>query len=223
MGTGTVYLVRHGETEWNRTGRIQGWAPVGINDRGREQAAAAGAYLADRGVDRLVASDLRRTRETARVIRPLLGLDHDAVTFDGGWRERSFGRLQGLPYEEVYGLRPEFAVGESGVAALEATPAEGESVLTARERVLATWGSLADGLGGGTVAVVTHGGPIHVLRAHLNGRDLVAELTGTHTTNGAIDEVRVEDGDATPVGTGTVPDGAPDPDPDAGAGRGGIR
>ena len=65
----TVLLVRHGETTWNRSGRVQGWAPTPLTERGHEQAAALGAHLASTvDVDRLVSSDLRRAQETARYI-----------------------------------------------------------------------------------------------------------------------------------------------------------
>ncbi|PSP97202.1 hypothetical protein BRC89_12390 [Halobacteriales archaeon QS_4_70_19] len=61
----TVLLLRHGETTWNRQGRIQGWAPTPLTERGHEQARRAGTAIADTyDVDRVVASDLRRTRET---------------------------------------------------------------------------------------------------------------------------------------------------------------
>jgi probable phosphoglycerate mutase len=208
----TVLLVRHGETEWNRTERIQGWAPVGLNDRGREQAVAAGDHLdAAYDPDRIVASDLRRTRETARAIRQATGLDHDRLEFESAWRERSFGVFQGLSYEAVYGNHPEFAVGEVGVAALEHTPEGGESVVDARKRVLAGWDGLLAGLDGGTVAVVTHGGPIHVLAAHVANRDLVTELDGNQTQNGAIYEFHVDGDRATADREGVVPPGAPAP------------
>jgi probable phosphoglycerate mutase len=209
---GTVVLVRHGETEWNRAERIQGWAPVSLNDRGHRQANAAGRFLAGEfEVDRLVASDLRRTRETARSVRRALGLDHDGVTFDSDWRERGFGVFQGLLYDQVYGQHPEFTVSEVGAAALEHTPDGGESVLGARDRVVSAWDGLCSDLDGETVVVVTHGGPIHVVRALVAGRDLVAELTGQHSINGALYEFRVDGDGATAGRQGLVPPDAPDP------------
>lgn len=69
-GAGTVLLVHHGETTWNRERRVQGWAPTGLTERGEEQARAAGrAIAAEHAVDRIVTSDLRRTAETARLLR----------------------------------------------------------------------------------------------------------------------------------------------------------
>lgn len=187
----TVLLVRHGETAWNRERRVQGWAPSGLTDRGAEQARAAGRAIgAAFAVDRIVASDLRRTTETARLLRRTGGIDAE-IEFDPDWRERDFGRLQGLTYEELFEGFPEFALGEVGVEAARTVPEGGESLLGMRERVLDAWDRLLDG-GEETVVVVTHGGPIYVLLGRLKGIDLVDAVLGTDYRNGAITELRRE-------------------------------
>lgn len=186
----TVVLARHGETAWNRERRIQGWAPTSLTATGREQARALGAHLADAyDVGRLVASDLDRTRETARLVAREVDRP---VAYDRGWRERDFGVYQGLSYEALFEGHPEFAVHELGVAAARTEPEGGESLLDARERVLDAWDRLVDSLAPGeTVAVVTHGGPLYVLLGHLTGRDLVDALTAHDQGNCAVSEVRV--------------------------------
>lgn len=186
-GTETVLLVRHGETTWNRERRVQGWAPSGLTDRGEEQARAAGrAIAAEHAVDRIVASDLRRAAETARLLRRAGGIDAD-IEFDPGWRERDFGRLQGMTYEELFEGFPEFALGEVGIEAARTVPAGGESLLGMRARVLDAWKRL---LGGGDeTVVVTHGGPLYVLLGHLKDLDLVEAVLGTAYRNGAITEL----------------------------------
>jgi probable phosphoglycerate mutase len=188
----TVVLTRHGETEWNRQRRIQGWAPAPLSEAGREQARALGAYLADDyDVDRLVASDLRRTRETARLVNRSLDVP---VRFSRGWRERSFGVYQGLSYEALFAGYPEFAVEELGIAAVETEPEGGESLLEARERILDAWTTLLDDLAPDeTVAVVTHGGSLYVLLGHLLGRDIVSAIRDHSQGNCAVNEVRVAD------------------------------
>jgi broad specificity phosphatase PhoE len=61
----TFLIVRHGETDWNVAGRLQGWRDSPLTANGRAQAAAVAARLAGEPIDALVASDLGRTRETA--------------------------------------------------------------------------------------------------------------------------------------------------------------
>jgi probable phosphoglycerate mutase len=189
----TVFLLRHGQTEWNRTSRIQGWAASPLNDRGREQARAAGRHLTTAAdLDRLVASDLRRTRETTALLREQGSFPEPEYT--RGWRERSFGDLQGLTYGQVFGDFPEHNAA-NGVMALEATPPRGESMLDARERVLEAWTRLlAESDPDDTVLVVTHGGPIYVLLAHVRNLDLPSALTSFHQHNCALNELHHDHG-----------------------------
>ena len=192
----TVLLCRHGETTWNRERRVQGWAPTGLTDRGREQAGALARHVAaEYDVDRVVASDLERAAETAR----LLGRAVDAEpALDARWRERSFGRFQGLTYLALFEGYPEFALGHSGYAAAEVEPEGGESLLAMRERVLDAWDDLVAELDSrdATVAVVTHGGPLYALTGAVKGLDLVTATLEQRQGNCALNEVRVADGDA---------------------------
>lgn len=195
----TVLLVRRGETAWNRERRVQGWAPTSLTDRGREQAAAVGRDLRRYDPDHLVASDLDRCKETARLLRRAADFDAEP-RFSTAWRERSFGVYQGLTYEELFDGHPEFAVGECGRLAAGAVPEAGESLLDARERVLDGWRALLDAAGpGDTAVVVTHGGPIYLLLGHLKGLDVVAAVDEQSQRNCAVTEVSVEDGTATVV------------------------
>jgi probable phosphoglycerate mutase len=189
----TVLIVRHGETAWNREKRVQGWAPSGLTDRGEKQARTLGRTIGDAfAVDRIVASDLRRTVETARLLRRAGRIDAD-VEFDPAWRERDFGRLQGLTYEELFEGLPEFALGEVGISAARAVPEGGESLLEMRERILAGWERLLASAGPEeTVVVVTHGGPLHVLLGELKGEDVVSSVLEAEHDNCAINEVEID-------------------------------
>ena len=206
---GTVLLVRHGETTWNREGRVQGWAPTPLTERGREQARTLGAHLADDGVDRVVASDLRRAAETARFV----GRATDApLAFDRGWRERGFGVYQGLDYRALFEGHPEFALSEVGYAAATAEPEGGESLLAARERVLDALDRLVADLDGETVAVVTHGGPIRMVLGELRGLDVVEAVLELDVDNCSITELRVEGGEPGLVEACATVSGAPETD-----------
>ncbi len=188
---GTVVLVRHGETAWNDEHRVQGWAPVGLNDRGRAQGAALGRHLAaEYEIDRIVASDLRRTVETLREIRR--AVDTDTVTTDRAWRERDFGVLQGLGYGELFQGYPEFSVLESGYEGASATPERGESWLDFDDRVLDAWDELHESIGDETTVVVTHGGPIHVVLGELHGLDIVETIRDIEIGNCAVTEIDVD-------------------------------
>jgi len=64
---GTLLIVRHGETEWNAEGRIQGHTDIGLSEKGAEQARSLGLRLAGMNIDVAYTSDLKRTSETAKL------------------------------------------------------------------------------------------------------------------------------------------------------------
>ena len=95
---GRWYLVRHGETEWNDQGRIQGHTDVPLNDRGRRQISLLAERLSGRSFSAVYASDLSRARESARV---LVGCRGVPVHTDAGLREFDYGRWEGLTVKEA--------------------------------------------------------------------------------------------------------------------------
>jgi probable phosphoglycerate mutase len=191
---GTVLLVRHGESTWNRAGRAQGWAPTELTDRGREQAEAVAAHL-DRAydVDRLVTSDLRRAADTAAPVAAATGVDPE---LDAAWRERDFGRLQGLDYPGLFDAYPRFSVAERGAAAAAERPDSGESLLDVRDRVLGAWDSLLADIGPTeTAVVVCHGGPLYLLTGAVRSVDVATAVVDGEQDNCALTEVAVEGDD----------------------------
>jgi len=100
-----IYFSRHGQTDWNAAGRIQGSIDTDINATGRAQATANGAKLkALIGAGRefaFVASPLRRTRETMERLRAAMGLAPQAYSTDTLLREICFGDWQGFHMAEI--------------------------------------------------------------------------------------------------------------------------
>jgi len=189
----TVLLARHGETTWNRDGRLQGWAPTPLTDRGHDQARAlAAAVDAEYDVDRIVASDLRRARQTAAYLGDSTGRE---PTHESAWRERDFGRYQGLPRAAVFEDHDRLSLDRAGHAAVDARPESGESLRDVHERVLTGWDRiLADSGSDETVAVVAHGGPLYLLLGAVAGHDIVDAVMEGEQHNCALNEVRVTDG-----------------------------
>ncbi|EMA25786.1 MULTISPECIES: histidine phosphatase family protein [Haloarcula] len=190
----TLLVARHGQTTWNRDGRIQGWAPSKLTDQGQTQARALGAWLDDRyDVDRVFASDLRRTRETAAAVGNGYGSLPDPE-FDTDWRERGFGIVQGLYAEELLGEYPDHDR-DASVISLDAAPEGGEGIPTFRGRVESAWDrAITTTDTGETTLVVTHGGVIKVLLAKLTDKDPDAALAKDSQPNCAVNEIRL-DGD----------------------------
>src|SRR6185437_15592133 len=94
----TLLIARHGETDWNREGRWQGWADPPLNDTGRAQAKQLAGELRDTPFDAVYSSDLRRAFETAEI----LAAPHDIpVVADPGLREIDVGSWSGLTRAEI--------------------------------------------------------------------------------------------------------------------------
>ncbi|WP_092566540.1 histidine phosphatase family protein [Halorubrum sp. SD626R] len=181
----STLFVRHGTTEWNEAGRIQGWAPVGLSERGREEAASVADATADRrAVDAVVASDLARTVETAEPIAAAAGV---AVETDPRLRERDFGVFQGLPSSDFFERFPDFDLLESGRAAAERAPESGESWLAVRDRVLDAAADLR--AREGSVVAVTHVNPIRLVVGERRDLPVVRSLTELSADNCSVTEI----------------------------------
>jgi probable phosphoglycerate mutase len=110
-----LYYIRHGLTDWNSAGRLQGHRDVAINPQGRAQAARSAEILCDllarggRAAADLdyVSSPLVRARETMEIVRNKLGLAPSEYTIERRLTEIGFGEWEGLTYEEVQRRDPD--------------------------------------------------------------------------------------------------------------------
>jgi broad specificity phosphatase PhoE len=172
-----LYLVRHGETEWNAARRIQGRTDIPLNDTGREQARQAAELLARRRWQGVYTSPLGRAHETARIIAERLGLD--GVTDIDALVERDYGEAEGMGFDEIEALYPE------GVRA----PGQ-ETRDEVAARVVPALLELAERHPGERLVIVSHGGAI---RAVLQ----TAEPDTKHPriTNASVHSFKVEDGE----------------------------
>jgi broad specificity phosphatase PhoE len=150
----TIYLVRHGETDWNAEARWQGHADPPLNGRGREQARALEARLADVPFEAVYSSDLRRARETAEIVAAGRDL---AIVLDPALREIDVGPWEGLTNRDV---AERFPGGERP---------GGETIEAFRERVLEAIREICRRHDGGNVLVVAHGGCARTIQRHLLG------------------------------------------------------
>ena len=171
-----LYLVRHGETDWNRARKIQGSTDIPLNELGREQAAASGRLLARRQWDAVYASPLSRAFETASIIAREAGLHTPQAIAE--LVERNYGSAEGLTGTEIDRLFPDGA---------DVPGRETREQVAAR--VLPALHDLAAQHPGENLIVVAHGG---VIRTVLN----IVDPGGTVEAirNGSIHSFRHVDG-----------------------------
>lgn len=165
----TIYYVRHGETDWNRTGRLQGTLDIPLNALGRRQAAQAGRILghliAGNGADKdslaFVASPLGRARATMELVRSELGMPPGDYGLDDRLREIAYGEWEGRTLTQSEAADPEIFARRQLDKWTVAAPA-GESYASVQLRMQDWYDSiLVD-----TVAVA-HGGTARALMVAL--------------------------------------------------------
>jgi len=190
-----ILLVRHGETEWNLSRRIQGWGDSPLTARGAAQAEAIGGHLAQtpeaRGMP-IVASPLGRARRTAELIQAVRG-DSSPIVFDDRLKEVSIGSWDGLDRDEIETVSPGIFA-RYGQEWYFRTP-DGETYDAFAGR-LGGW--LAE-FGDRTVIVVAHGIVTRVLRGLYAGLPRLEALSLSvpqgviwRLADGRIEEIAVD-------------------------------
>jgi probable phosphoglycerate mutase len=180
-GRGIFFLVRHGETEWNRERRVMGRLGIPLSDAGRAQVDRLIPMLAPPGIAAVWTSPLSRARETADLLARGLGdlpvhVDEDLTEVDyGAWEGRTFAELVVEPAYHAYHRDPEGA----------AVPGASERLSEVRDRVLGALARIAAALPGERVLVVSHGDPIRLVLAACLGLS-VAEMRRLRVDTAAV-------------------------------------
>jgi broad specificity phosphatase PhoE len=148
-----VYVIRHGQTEWNVAGRMQGRLDSPLTDRGRAQADAHGRMLAAQGgVDHVIVSPSGRTRATAELVNAHLDAP---VTLQPALMERDCGVWSGLTIDQIAARYPRDWQGRLADP-YHHRPPEGENLPDMEQRVAGLLESLVTG-SARRIALVTHG------------------------------------------------------------------
>ena len=158
------YIIRHGQTNWNKEGRIQGKTDIELNEEGIEQAKEARKILKDYPIDMIVSSTLKRARKTAEIINETKQVP---IIFDNGIEERGFGDFEGKVRKEIhdeildleildnYNLNKEY----KGV----------ETIRSLCDRVWRLIDELKEEYTEKNILFVTHGGVTRAINGYFNG------------------------------------------------------
>ena len=170
MSPTTLCIVRHGETDWNIERRIQGHMDIALNATGLAQAEATARGIKGHEVAAIYSSDLTRAMQTALCLAPVASV---AVQPEAGLRERHFGRMQGMNYDEMLahdaGEAERFRQRD-----LYYDFGGGETLIAFADRIHATVERLASHHAGQTILLVTHGGVLDVIHRRAVGRDIAS-------------------------------------------------
>jgi probable phosphoglycerate mutase len=175
-----IWLIRHGETDWNRARRLQGWQDTPLNAHGQNQAGRLAERLQhdarNSPFDALYSSDLQRTLQTAEPAAARLDL---RVRPEPGLRERCYGVLEGVTMDRLDVEQPEAAAAWKSREP-DRTLDGGETLRQFHNRIVATLDDIAERHARGRVLVFTHGGVLDIVWRHAHGIPL------THPRDAAL-------------------------------------
>jgi uncharacterized phosphatase len=183
MATTTVYLVRHGETDWNVAGRLQGIEDTNLNEKGMRQAHACGVYLQNEDWDVLITSPLKRAKQTAITINNYLKKEEVLEIVD--LKEKDFGEGSGKTREEI-----SLAFPDGVIMGMEDDTTFSKRVMIALEQII-------DQHATKKVLVVAHGAVINAMLSVISDGEL--GYGKSHIDNGGITQL-IHDGEIWTVG-----------------------
>ncbi len=168
-----VYIVRHGTTDWNRGGYIQGHLDTPLNGEGRTQAEAAARRLASEEATAIYSSDLLRVYETAQIIARHTGL---RIIQKPGLREMHFGDWQGLSVDQIKARDPEIYAARRE-RPFEVPPPGGETWADFYQRSVSALQDILQTTDAPRLIVATHSGVCTVLGLEALGLGLTGKRT----------------------------------------------
>lgn len=190
---GHLYLVRHGQSLWNRDDRFTGWVDVPLTRPGRAEMVAAGRKLAGIRPDAIFTSALRRTRESARILGDAAGWKAPTTS---AWElnERFYGLLQGLNKQDA-AIRFSARQVDLWRRGYAVRPPGGESLEDAGERVLpyVKREVLPRVSAGESILICSHGNTLRVIRMYLDGLD-AETVTRLEVPTGQVARYAIGDG-----------------------------
>ena len=153
-----IYLIRHGQTDWNVERRIQGQTDIPLNINGKKQAEEASVEISNLKIDKIFSSDLSRAKETAEIINKKVGAK---ITYDKRLREVNYGEYEGIQIDkftdkewEIFNETPEKIKGES------------------REQVYERVKSFLNEINSNeNTLIVTHGGSLRMMLYYANNKE----------------------------------------------------
>jgi len=171
----TICIIRHGETDWNSSGRLQGSEDIELNNLGREQAIQIAGYLQEEPWDVVVSSPLKRAFETAGIIATSLAISMVHVV--DKLKERSYGSGSGLLPEE---RRRRFPYGIP----------DQEEFEHLRQRAMISLTKIANDFKGKRIIVISHGGLTNSILYTLSNGEFGSFKT--RLKNGCINKIIVQ-------------------------------
>lgn len=170
MYTTQIWLIRHGETDWNAAQRLQGWRDIPLNDTGKNQAKSVQHFLDQQRIafDGVLSSDLQRAIQTAQIAFAQHQYPIEQIP---ALRERNYGIYEGHPWQSLTQL-PNEPAPKINLRDPNLDVPEGESLLTFHQRIIEAFNQIALQRPNQKLAVIAHGGVIEMVWRYIQQADL---------------------------------------------------
>lgn len=170
MHTTQIWLIRHGETDWNAAQRLQGWRDIPLNDTGKNQAKSVQHFLDQQRIafDGVLSSDLQRAIQTAQIAFAQHQYPIEQIP---ALRERNYGIYEGHPWQSLTQL-PNEPTPKINLRDPSLDVPEGESLLTFHQRIIEAFNQIALQRPNQKLAVIAHGGVIEMVWRYIQQADL---------------------------------------------------
>lgn len=182
----TILLIRHGQTEWNKSKRWQGHTDTPLNDLGKAESKRLAQRLTDWPIEAIYSSDLSRAFETAKILGADLKIE---PLKDPSLRERNGGQFEGLTAEE---MESRFGLLWERVRLEGAAPPDGESELQVASRIYQAYEQYKLRHEGQMVALVSHGGALKNLISVVLGFPMGKQAPLGLLRNAALSAIRID-------------------------------
>lgn len=192
MSKTEIWLIRHGETDWNAEQRLQGWRDIPLNDSGKAQAKSVQRFLEQQRIafDAVLSSDLQRAIQTAEIA---FECTPESIICLPQLRERNYGIYEGHPWQSLTQL-PDQPEPEINLRNPDLIVPEGESLLTFNQRIITAFNDIAVQRPNQKLAVIAHGGVIEMVWRYIQKADLSTprpyKILNASVNHFAIDQQR---------------------------------
>ncbi|WP_371803019.1 histidine phosphatase family protein [Candidatus Lokiarchaeum ossiferum] len=184
-----IYLIRHGETDWNKQGKIQGHMDIALNQKGRLQAKILASKFKNIKIDRIYTSDLLRASQTAEIINKTT---KSLLIADERLRERNYGVWQNYSWSEVHSQNPNLKE-EWRTNPVHSKPPKGESIHDLYNRITRFLSELISDAKN-NILIVAHNSPLKILISIAKGITLEEFHTIDHLSNTEIIQIKSTEG-----------------------------
>lgn len=185
----TIYITRHGETEWNRQCRFQGSLNSELTDKGLLAAQLLSERIEDIDLDVIIASPLKRAFHTAEIVK---GNKKIEIVKNEGLKEINLGDFEGMKYSEITGKNNEILMKIEDDPFANSYP-NGENLLEFYKRVEKTFKDIIETYRGKRILIVAHGGTIKCIESYFRKKKIDKDWMAGVVKNCSLTCIRVDE------------------------------